>query len=76
MLETLVYILGWDLPSPEILLEEDGDICLDWCDWHASVIINRSGGVSWAILDPGVHGTDLDELKTRLLELADGDQGA
>lgn len=65
MLETLLKkILTWDLPSsPEILLEEDGDLCLDW-NGKISVSINKNGNVNWA--GYGEHGTDIDEL-ARLL---------
>jgi hypothetical protein len=66
MLETLLKILAWDLPAPEILLENDGDICLDWPE--VSVSINKEGGVSWAILH-GEHGTDIDVLKDFLEEI-------
>lgn len=62
MLETLLRILSWDLPAPEILIEEDGDLCLDWSE-GLSISINPSGGVAWAILNPPAHGSDLDELK-------------
>lgn len=61
MLETLLKILSWDLPAPEILIEEDGDICLDWSQ-VMSISINESGGVNWAIDDIG-HGNDIEELE-------------
>lgn len=70
MLQTLFKILSWDIPSPEILLEPDGDICLDWSNpiWHrASVSINPAGGVNWCILN-GPDGTDIDELHRALDE--------
>jgi hypothetical protein len=62
MLTTLLEILGWDAPAPEILLEDDGDISLDW-ELDISVSINRAGGVSWATLGPSRHGTSLAELR-------------
>jgi hypothetical protein len=65
MLETLLLILSWDLPAPEILLEEDGDICLNWI--NCTVSINKNGGLSWAKL-AGPHGTRIDELKKLLME--------
>ena len=67
MLETLLKILTWDLPSPEICLEEDGDLSLDWRD--ASVSINRDGNVNWAILSLKKHGTDLSELQRLLSDI-------
>ena len=66
MLETLLKILSWDLPSPEILLEEDGDLGLDWPG--VSISINKDGGVSWAFLEEKRHGTDFDELRELLLK--------
>lgn len=69
MLETLRKILSWDLPSPEILLEEDGCLCLDWLEnsgtW-VSVSIHPNGGVSWAGINPQRHGSDLKELQNYL----------
>lgn len=66
MLETLLVILRWDLRSPEILLEEDGDICLDW-NGIASVSINETGKVSWAIFEGKRHGTDIEVLHNSLM---------
>jgi len=63
MLETLLKILSWDLPAPEILLEEDGNLGLDLADLGASVSIGKEGGVNWAILEPKAHGTDIEELQ-------------
>lgn len=61
MLETLLTILArHELPAPEILLEEDGDICLDW-NGDVSISINKSGGVAWAITDNKSHGNDLNK---------------
>lgn len=62
MLETLLTVLSWGLPAPEILIEEDGDICLDWSE-GLSISINKAGGVNWAILDPPAHGGDIEELQ-------------
>lgn len=70
MLETLLKILAWYLPAPEIRLEADGNICINWylLDYTkiASVSIDVAGGVNWATLHHG-HGTNLDELR-KLLE--------
>jgi len=60
MLETLLTLLRIDAPAPEILLEEDGDICLDW-PIDASISISSSGKVNWAVLKERRHGTDLNE---------------
>lgn len=67
--EVLLTILGWDLPAPSILLEADGDICLDWeqGSLRGSLSINPNGAVAWAI-NSGKHGVDLDEFKTEVLE--------
>jgi hypothetical protein len=64
MLATLLQILRWDGPAPEIMLESDGDICLDWT--RASVSINENGGVAWACLNPRARGTDLAGLRRAL----------
>lgn len=71
MLEALLTILRWDLPSPEIGLEEDGDIWLDWSG-KVSVSINKNGGISWAILSPKCHGTDINELHELLTKANNG----
>lgn len=66
MLETLLKILSWgDLPAPEILLEEDGDISLDWHldTTDLNVSITPEGKINYACLEPRQHGTDLDDLK-------------
>jgi len=58
--ETLVEILkGNSSHSPDILLEEDGDICLDWSN-NLSVSIGPDGSIAWAFCD-GRHGTSLPE---------------
>lgn len=75
MLETLLKLLSWDfLPAPEILLEENGDLNLDWsfpCGnlSYASISINKDGGVAWAMQSKGdsIHGDDLEEFK-RIVE--------
>ena len=68
MLDTLLKILSWGVPAgaPEIILEDDGDICLDWIAGEVLVSIGRSGTVNWAF-SGGPHGTDLDALR-RVLE--------
>ena len=61
MLETLLNILeAHNGYAPEILLEEDGDICLDWSG-QASISINPSGSVAWAMTDSREHGSDLNQ---------------
>lgn len=67
MLDTLLKILSWDLPSPEILLEEDGDLGLDWPGVWVS--INKDGVVNWSILSTRQHGTDIDELHTLIMSV-------
>ena len=62
MIETLLEILKLDVIAPEILLEEDGDICLDYSG-EASISITLEGKVAWAFLTSRKHGTDLDEFK-------------
>jgi hypothetical protein len=51
-----------DLPPPEVLVEEDGDLCFDWS--HAprhtvSVSVNPRGYIGWAAVvgDWVGHGT-------------------
>lgn len=70
MIDTLLKILRWYLPAPEIRLLDDGDICLNWylLDYTkiATVSIDAAGGVNWSTLHHG-HGTDVDELR-KLLE--------
>jgi len=61
MLETLKELLSIDAPAPEVLLEEDGCLCLDWDG--LSVSIHKNGHVSWACLEPTEHGTDLNRVK-------------
>jgi hypothetical protein len=65
MLETLLKILSVHASSPEIMLEEDGCLGLDWP--KITVSINPAGGVAWACSEPSRHGTDIDEL-LRLIE--------
>jgi len=69
MLETLLKILSWDLSAPAILLDEAGDLSLDFQDWGVWVSINKAGGVAWAILEPKAHGTDIEELQRILTNL-------
>lgn len=59
MIDTLLELLKVDVAAPEILLEEDGCICLDY-GVSFSISIWPSGAVSWASLDKG-HGTNLNE---------------
>ena len=60
--EVLLRLLSMDAPAPEIILESDGDIGLDWYSGNVDVSIAPSGGTAWAITG-GLHGTDLDELE-------------
>lgn len=72
MLETLLTILRFDLPSPEILLEEDGCLNLTWHvggKW-ADLSIFPDGKVCWAIEEKG-HGTKLDEFRKLIAEFCD-----
>jgi hypothetical protein len=57
--EVLKKILQVDARCPEILLEQDGDFCLDWNN-HLSISIGITGVVNWAY-DDGRHGTSLIE---------------
>jgi hypothetical protein len=59
MLETLLTLLKVDAPAPEILLEEDGDLCLDYMSGRLSISITPTGSVAWAGINK--HGTDLAE---------------
>ena len=73
MLETLLVILSWHVPqgAPKILLEYDGDICLDWHDpdsgFSMSCSINKSGGVNWAGGAARTHGNTMTELRKVLM---------
>lgn len=68
MLETLLKILSWDLPAPEIFVEDDGCLGLEWADGDAWVSIHPNGAVSWSALH-GKHGTDMEELRAVLNEV-------
>ncbi len=65
-IEVLRRVLAVDcaLGAPEIILQEDGDLCLDWSnhdgDFVVSLSIAPSGLVAWAIIG-GKHGGNLDE---------------
>ena len=68
MLATLLSILSWDAPAAEILLSDDGDICLDWFGGDVGATIAPSGNLAWAHSPSGglgnkAHGTDLDGLR-------------
>lgn len=73
MLETLLAILAWGVPqgAPEIMLEDDGDICLDWHDPDSGVrmmvSINKAGGVNWAGGPTRTHGNTMTELHKVLM---------
>ena len=77
MLETLLKILSWDLPSPTIMIEDDGDLELSFFDerlrFECDISIATSGKINWAAqLGAGrsEHGTDIDRVKTILEEIA------
>lgn len=62
MLEALLKILALDLPSPEIMLEEDGCLGLTWMipkGAAADISIWPDGKLSWAI-EGGGRGTAKD----------------
>jgi hypothetical protein len=73
MLETLLVILSWHVPqgAPEIMLEDDGDICLSWYDPEGvltlEVSINKAGGVNWAGGPTRTHGNTMTELRKVLM---------
>jgi hypothetical protein len=65
VLEALLKLLALDFTSPTIMIEEDGDICLEWSeakDRVLSVSINTSGKMSHAALISGesLHGVTDD----------------
>lgn len=67
-LDILFILLRIDVFAPEIMLEEDGDLCLDyWGD--ATISINASGSVSWATVEDR-HGTDLKEFIELIKDLS------
>lgn len=58
--EVLKKLLSLDLPSPEIVLDDDGDICIEW-GGDASISVAPDGSyVNWAFCDE-LHGTDLEQ---------------
>lgn len=64
MLETLLEILKWDTPCPEVLYDEEQDvIILDWSDPAISVEIERNGIINWADVNSLQHGNDFERLK-------------
>ena len=69
MLATLLAILSWDVPAAEIILSEDGDICLDWYGGDVGATIEPGGCLAWASSRGGEkkHGTDLDGLRKVLV---------
>ncbi len=76
MLEALLKILALDFTSPTIMIEEDGDLCLEWAeakDRVLSVSINTSGKMSYAALISGesLHGVtdDTSAINEVLLKL-------
>ena len=72
MLETLLILLRLDLQAPEILLEEDGDLGLQWTFgvpndfYYTDVSITPDGKINWADSRTGLHGTSMEALKTVL----------
>lgn len=64
--KVLLQILEVDVPAPEIIFEENGDIGLSW-DGYVDVSIAPSGTVAYAIYKGG-HGADLTEFIKALKE--------
>lgn len=66
--KVLCELLSIDAPSPEIMLEEDDDLCLDWGILYVS--ITSAGKVNWAFWDGtrSEHGTDLERVKQIIAE--------
>ena len=82
MLETLLAILALDFPCPTIILEEDGDIGLEWfeaADSQLSVSINSTGGMNYAGMlgEEHPHGftTEIKVVRKLLAELYNGAKG-
>ncbi len=50
--EVLDKLTLLNCPSPEVYLEEDGDVCLDWAQGETTVSISISpiGRIGWAAL--------------------------
>ena len=66
MLETLLKILSSDQPGAAvIILEDDGDILLDYLSGEILISIGPAGGVNWTF-SGGPHGTGLDEFSAEL----------
>ena len=65
----LCDLLSVDAPCPDILLEEDGDLCLDWRVLNVSIA--PAGGIAWAFWDGErkEHGTDLKRVKELIAEI-------
>ena len=67
MLETLLKLLSVGASSPEIMIDEDGDL---WLEWEMlSAAINANGKVNWAMRDPTEHGTSIERLMEILGQL-------
>lgn len=70
-IEVLRRVLAVDcaLGAPQIMLEEDGDLCIDWSnhdgDFVVTLSIAPSGLVAWAILG-GEFGSDLEQFLNEL----------
>ena len=60
MLQTLLTLLKADAPAPEIMLEEGGDLGLDYYNGKLDISITPAGHTAWAVMG-GRHGTDLTE---------------
>ncbi len=67
--KVLCDLLSVDAPCPEILLDEGGDICLDWEVLYVS--ITPAGEVSWTFLNSKhqEHGSDLKRVKELIAEI-------
>ena len=76
MLETLLKILSWDLQSPTIMLEEDGDLSLEFFADRPGICVDisiaPSGTIAWAAMlgnEPSQHGTDIEQVKAILQKI-------
>jgi hypothetical protein len=76
VLETLLQILSWNVISPTIMIEQDGDLGLNWFTSKGDSIdisISSNGMVNWAASWNGKseHGTDLERVKQITQHISD-----